>query len=156
MSWFDSHASGSLTSRLSDDMERVKDGLGDKMSFAIQAFAQFVGGFAVGFYKGWDLTLVMLTVLPFFSIAGALISKVVASASTREQEKYMKAGAIAEEVLSCIRTVAAFGGQKREIRRYDRELEESEKIGIKKAFVTGAGMGLVFLIMYGTYSLAFW
>ncbi|OQV23113.1 Multidrug resistance protein 1 [Hypsibius exemplaris] len=156
MSWFDSHESGSLTSRLSDDMERVKDGLGDKMSFAIQAFAQFVGGFAVGFYKGWDLTLVMLTVLPFFSIAGALISKVVASASTREQEKYMKAGAIAEEVLSCIRTVAAFGGQKREIRRYDRELEESEKIGIKKAFVTGAGMGLVFLIMYGTYSLAFW
>ncbi|GAV06617.1 hypothetical protein RvY_16576 [Ramazzottius varieornatus] len=156
MAWFDSHESGSLTSRLSDDMERVKEGLGDKMSFAIFGFAQFIGGFSVGFYKAWDLTLVMLSVVPFLAIAGAFIAKVISSASTMEQEKYVKAGAIAEEVLSSIRTVTAFGGQKREVKRYDRELEASEKLGIKKAFVMGTGMGLVFMILYATYALAFW
>ncbi|XP_055338409.1 ATP-dependent translocase ABCB1-like [Paramacrobiotus metropolitanus] len=156
MAWFDTHESGSLTTRLSDDMERVKDGLGDKMSFALQAFAQFVGGFAVGFYKGWDLTLVMLSLVPFLAIAGAFISKLVSEASTREQEKYVKAGAIAEEVLGCIRTVTAFGGQRREIRRYDTQMAASEKLGIRKAFVTGIGLGAVFVIMYATYALAFW
>ena len=59
------------------DIERVKEGLGDKMAFSIQAFGQFIGGFAVGFYKGWDLTLVMLSVVPFLALAGAFIGKVI-------------------------------------------------------------------------------
>jgi len=41
----------------------------------------------------------------------------MASATTKEQEKYAKAGAIAEEVLSCARTVIAFNGQKQEVDR---------------------------------------
>ena len=98
----------------------------------------------------------------------------ISSASTQEQEKYVKAGAIAEEVLGCIRTVVAFGGQKRESKkyltrsvffsvliifwnfRYDDELKASEKLGIKKAFYTGGGMAFVFMLLYGTYALAFW
>jgi hypothetical protein len=35
----------------------------------------------------------------------------------QEQENYAKAGAIAEEVLSCIKTVIAFNGQQQEIKR---------------------------------------
>ena len=35
---------------------------------------------------------------------------------------YGKAGAIAEEVLSSIRTVIAFGGEEREIKRYSKQL----------------------------------
>jgi len=42
----------------------------------------------------------------------------IATQSAREQQKYGKAGGVAEEVLSCIRTVASFGGERREIRRY--------------------------------------
>lgn len=36
----------------------------------------------------------------------------------REQKKYAAAGAIAEEALSCIRTVLAFNGQKQEADRF--------------------------------------
>lgn len=41
----------------------------------------------------------------------------IATQAAREQQKYGKAGAVAEEVLSSIRTVVAFGGEKREIKR---------------------------------------
>lgn len=44
--------------------------------------------------------------------------KLVASSSAREQQKYAVAGGIAEEVLSSIKTVTAFNGQEREIKRY--------------------------------------
>ena len=37
--------------------------------------------------------------------------------SKKELEAYAKAGAVAEEVLSSMRTVAAFGGEKRESQR---------------------------------------
>ncbi len=39
------------------------------------------------------------------------------SFTSQEQTAYAKAGAVAEEVLSSIRTVFAFGGQKKEILR---------------------------------------
>jgi len=39
------------------------------------------------------------------------------SFTSKEQTAYAKAGAVAEEVLSAIRTVFAFGGQKKEIMR---------------------------------------
>ena len=38
--------------------------------------------------------------------------------TVQEQAAYGKAGAIAEEVLSAIRTVAAFGGEKKEVERW--------------------------------------
>lgn len=37
----------------------------------------------------------------------------------RELQAYAKAGAIADEVLSAIRTVAAFGGEEKETERYN-------------------------------------
>ena len=43
-----------------------------------------------------------------------------ASFTAKEQKAYASAGAVAEEVLSSIRTVVAFGGEEKEARRYDQ------------------------------------
>ena len=42
----------------------------------------------------------------------------MAVSTTKGLDAYAKAGSIAVEVLSSIRTVAAFGGEKKEIKRY--------------------------------------
>lgn len=44
--------------------------------------------------------------------------KAVATLTGRELKAYAKAGAVADEVLSSIRTVAAFGGEHKEAERY--------------------------------------
>ena len=41
----------------------------------------------------------------------------MATFTVREQNAYASAGAIAEEVLSSIRTVVAFGGEDKEVER---------------------------------------
>lgn len=51
-----------------------------------------------------------------------MLLQLVASAVKQEQVNYAKAGAIAEEVLSCVRTVMAFNGQESEIKRHDDRL----------------------------------
>lgn len=45
------------------------------------------------------------------------ISQIMSTMTTRSLDAYAKAGNIAEEVLSSIRTVATFGGEKKEISR---------------------------------------
>lgn len=58
---------------------------------------------------------------------GAMVGKLSADAASEEQRAYGKAGAVAEEVFSLIRTVTAFGGKKRETVRYERELTGTQK-----------------------------
>ena len=74
----------------------------------------------------------------------------------QEQNAYARAGAVAEEVISSIRTVAAFGGEKKEVVRYIGELEAARSIGIKRGIVTGALLGCVIGTFFCSYSLAFW
>uniref|UniRef100_A0A914RXB9 ABC transmembrane type-1 domain-containing protein n=1 Tax=Parascaris equorum TaxID=6256 RepID=A0A914RXB9_PAREQ len=40
------------------DLERVREGLGDKLSMMIQLMAAFIAGFIVGFIYNWRMTLV--------------------------------------------------------------------------------------------------
>ena len=68
----------------------------------------------------------------------------------------LTAGNIAEEVLSSIRTVAAFGGEEKEVARYNKNLVEAANIGVKKSVMTGFGMGFTFLCIFCTYALALW
>uniref|UniRef100_A0A1I8F9J6 ABC transmembrane type-1 domain-containing protein n=1 Tax=Macrostomum lignano TaxID=282301 RepID=A0A1I8F9J6_9PLAT len=100
MSWFDQQSSGELTTRLADDLERIRKGLGDKTSVVIQAFSGFIAGFVIGFIKSWEMTLVMMSLTPLLAIGGALMGRLISTMTSREQKAYAKAGAVAEETVS--------------------------------------------------------
>uniref|UniRef100_A0A8C4R9D5 ATP binding cassette subfamily B member 1 n=1 Tax=Eptatretus burgeri TaxID=7764 RepID=A0A8C4R9D5_EPTBU len=156
MSWFDVNTLGELNTRLTDDINKISEGIGDKVALLIQSLSSFVSGFIIGFVRGWKLTLVILAVSPLLAITAALMSKLLTAFTNKELQAYSKAGAVAEEVLSCIRTVVAFGGQNKEIERYKKNLNEAKAVGIKKAIITNLAIGFTFFLIYGSYALAFW
>ncbi|XP_076472510.1 ATP-dependent translocase ABCB1-like isoform X2 [Babylonia areolata] len=156
MAWFDTNTAGELNTRLSDDLERVRNGIGDKSGMVIQVSARFVTGMVISLYKGWRLTLVMMSVTPVMAVSLGIMVKMTTTYTQREQAAYAKAGAVAEEVFSSIRTVISFGGWRQEIKRYRSMLEESETLGVKKNVVQGVGMGIFMMCVWGVYGLAFW
>uniref|UniRef100_A0A3Q2DLA8 ATP-binding cassette, sub-family B (MDR/TAP), member 4 n=1 Tax=Cyprinodon variegatus TaxID=28743 RepID=A0A3Q2DLA8_CYPVA len=85
-----------------------------------------------------------------------LCEQLLTNFTTKEQSAYAKAGAVAEEVLSAIRTVFAFSGQKKEIERYHKNLENAKTMGIRKAVSANIAMGFTFLMIDLSYALAFW
>lgn len=74
----------------------------------------------------------------------------------KEVEVYAKAGSIAEESLSAIRTVVAFGGQKREFQRYTKNLLSTYKNNLKAVLLSALEFGLIWFSTYTTYSFAYW
>ncbi|XP_038611446.1 ATP-dependent translocase ABCB1 isoform X2 [Tachyglossus aculeatus] len=156
VSWFDVHDVGELNTRLSDDVSKINEGIGDKIGMFFQALTTFFTGFIIGFTKGWKLTLVILAISPVLGLSAAVWAKILSSFTDQELKAYAKAGAVAEEVLSAIRTVIAFGGQKKELERYNKNLEEAKKVGIKKAITANISMGVAFFLVYASYALAFW
>lgn len=78
------------------------------------------------------------------------------SLTAQEMISYGNAGTIAEEVLSSIRTVVAFGGEQKEVDRYRQNLAPCERTGKLKGIYSGLGGGLMWLFIYCCYALAFW
>ncbi|XP_013882565.1 bile salt export pump isoform X2 [Austrofundulus limnaeus] len=154
--WFDCTSVGELNTRMSDDINKINDAIADQVAIFVQRFTTFVCGFCIGFVKGWKLTLVIISVSPMIGLGAGLMAVFVAKLTGLELQAYAKAGAVADEVLSSIRTVAAFGGEKKEVDRYDRNLISAQQWGIKKGLIMGFFTGFLWLTIFLCYALAFW
>ncbi|CAD5111259.1 DgyrCDS587 [Dimorphilus gyrociliatus] len=154
--WFDKNEIGTLNSRLVGDINKVEEGIGDKVGTIFAGLSGFIGGFVIAFVKGWKLTLVILATTPIIAILGAAVSKLSAILAQKELQVYSKAGAVAEQAISNIRTISAFSGQQKEAARYDQQLGKAKKFGIKKGLATGIFMGSFNLAFFGMMALALW
>lgn len=77
----------------------------------------------------------------------------MANMTSKELKAYAKAGAIAEEVFSSIRTVFAYNGGNYESKRYGEQLRSARSTGIRKGASNGILMGLVWLLIFCVYAL---
>lgn len=66
-----------------------------------------------------------------------------------------KAGTIAEEVISSIRTAQAFGAQKPLAYLFDTHIAKAVKVGSNGANVHALGLAAMFFVIYSGYALAF-
>ncbi|KAM6314849.1 LOW QUALITY PROTEIN: ATP-binding cassette sub-family B member 5 [Aegotheles albertisi] len=156
MAWFDTTQIGTLNTRLTDDINTIHEGIGDKICIFVQFFATFLAGIIIGFIYGWKLTLVILSVSPLLAASAAVWSTLLATLTAKELSAYAKAGAVAEEILTAIRTVVAFNGQQKALAKYDANLEMARSVGVKKSITTNTSLGVSQFLIFGSYALAFW
>ncbi|KAJ2732096.1 hypothetical protein IW152_004076 [Coemansia sp. BCRC 34962] len=153
--WFDTVKTGELTTRITNDVNLVQDGLGEKFGFVFMNVVAFVVSFIIALVKGWKLTLVCLCVIPFIAAAGGYLGVAISKLVTQAQDKTASSGAIADEVLSGIRTVMAFNGQAREIARYDEKIHDAYLFGRKSGFILGGSIGMIQFFIFVMYCVGF-
>ena len=154
-SWYDSSNSGELTARVAGDVNLVQAGIGDKITSAVQFLSQFVAGYIIAFIYGWKLTLVCLACAPLLMISGIFFGKIAADSTGNKQGAYGSAGAIANEVISLIRTVTAYNGQENEAKRYEEQLDKAYKAGVRKSFFSGGSLGFTYFSIFSVFAVAF-
>ena len=154
--WYDNNSTGELTTRLTADLNLIQDGISSKPGVAIKSIVSFVSGFAIAFTKGWQLALVLTASFPVIAAVVVVMTKVRSGGSERAQKAYASAGDVAQQALSSIRTVYAFGGEEKEKAKYSKQLENAESIGLRSQLINGAGIGSLQLVIFNVYALAFW
>ncbi|XP_077010189.1 bile salt export pump isoform X2 [Tamandua tetradactyla] len=154
--WFDCNSVGEVNTRFSDDINKINDAIADQIGLFLQRITTSICGFLLGFYRGWKLTLVIISISPLIGIGAAIIALSVSRFTDYELKAYAKAGSVADEVISSMRTVAAFGGEKKEVERYEKNLVFAQRWGIRKGIVMGFFTGYVWCIIFFCYALAFW
>ncbi|XP_006902171.1 PREDICTED: bile salt export pump-like isoform X1 [Elephantulus edwardii] len=154
--WFDCNSVGELNTRFSDDINKINDAIADQIARFIQHMTTCLCGLLLGFYRGWKLTLVIISVSPLIGVGAAAIGLSVSKFTDYELKAYAKAGCVADEVISSVRTVAAFGGERKEVERYEKNLVFAQRWGIRKGIVMGFFTGYFWCLIFLCYALAFW
>ncbi|CAC5425120.1 ABCB1 [Mytilus coruscus] len=154
--WFDTHESGELSTRFSEDMHVILDGIGDKMATMIQWVTTFIVAFIIAFISEWKLSLASVAFCPVLVVVVAFMTRWLQTISRREAQSYASAGAVAEEVFLSIRTVMAFNGQTKECERYNENLKHANRQAYRKGIATGLGQSVYWFFIYSASAVAFW
>ncbi|CAM4746652.1 unnamed protein product [Rotaria magnacalcarata] len=154
--FFDTHKTGQLILHLTDDTHKIQDGIGNKFGSAIEMVTTFISCTIIGFIRGWKLSLVIISFSSVIFITTAVLFKVTTKMTVIELKAYGKAGIVAEEVISSIRTVLAYIGQEKEIHRYEKYLDEARKCAIRKSVTNGITTGITYFLLFCVYALGFW
>ncbi|XP_062097770.1 ABC transporter B family member 11-like [Humulus lupulus] len=157
VSFFDLETNtGEVVGRMSGDTVLIQDAMGEKVGKFLQLVSTFIAGFVIAFIKGWLLTLVMMSTIPFMIIAGATLSLSISKMASHEQSAYAKAANVVEQTIGSIKTVASFAGEKQAITNYKKFLISAYKSGVHQGIASGLSVGIVMLVMFCSYALATW
>merc|ERR1711965_1144225 len=116
----------------------------------------FVFGVMVSLYYAWSLTLVTIGALPIIVGLLGAAAQWQKKSNERATAASAEASAVAMEALTNVRTVAAFGAEKRESDRYRDRCALAAREALSSSVATGLNGALVAAILYGTWALGLW
>jgi len=152
MEQFDKINGSVVTNTIDEVANEVYFGTSAKLAEMTQGLSMMVAGFAVAFYYSWQMTLVLLAGIPPLGIAATLMFKIAGNDDAfMGMEAYQKAGSIASEVLSAMRTIVSIRGETRSMKRYENNLGVAREAAIKQGWYKGLFTGLLWGIMFSLY-----
>ncbi|KAJ1492713.1 efflux ABC transporter [Baffinella frigidus] len=158
VAFFDSHRTGEILSRLSDDCTVIQSTVTSNISVGLRNVLQIMGCLTIMLATSWRLTLVMLSVVPVLAIGAVRYGKFVKEISKKVQDALAEAAAEAEQNISNLRTVRSFCGEADARDKYAALLQESFLLAKNRAIAYGAFSGggyiignfaLVMVLFYG-------
>ncbi|KAL1292815.1 hypothetical protein HN51_053374 [Arachis hypogaea] len=154
---FDTNASSAeLISAITTDIILVQDALSEKAGNFLHYISRFVAGFAIGFARVWQISLVTLAIVPLIALAGGAYAYVSFGLLSKLKKSYLRAGEIAQEVIGNVRTVQAFSGEERAVKSYKAALMDTYKNGRKAGLAKGLGLGSMHCVLFLSWALLVW
>ncbi|KAK3553418.1 hypothetical protein QTP70_003482 [Hemibagrus guttatus] len=140
--FFDKTRTGELINRLSSDTARVGSVLTDNMSDGLRALAQAGAGVSMMFYVSPSLATFVLMIVPPLAGLAVIYGRYVRSISKQTQDALAQATQLAEERISNLRTVRAFGKELTEVQTYAEKVEYVLQLARKEARLTAGFFGV--------------
>lgn len=137
MAYLDTHASGDLISRMTNDIENVSTTVSQSLPSLFSGALTIVGTVAVMLWYCWQLTLLSLVMVVLTVAATKFLSRQVRSSSRRRQELLGQLNGHVEEMISGFRTVTAFNRQESVTEDFVRLSDGMTRAGIQTDAVSG-------------------
>ncbi|KAI8625655.1 P-loop containing nucleoside triphosphate hydrolase protein [Xylariaceae sp. FL1651] len=156
VSFFDKLPAGEVSSRLSADINTIKNGTSEKVGVYLGVVALFITSYIIAFIKGARLAGILVSLVPAFLIMTFGGGHYVGKYATLASEHIASASSIALESLSSVMVVHAFRANDRLEAKFAAKLSSAKKDNIKKAIAVAIQSGLLYFIAFAACGLAYW
>nr|QVT92368.1 ABC transporter [Salvia miltiorrhiza] len=183
--WFErpQNSSSKLGSRLSADAASLRSLVGDSLALLVHNTSTAIAGFIIAFGASWELSLLVLPMLPLIGLNGYLhmkfisgfaadtkvaylrtsshdISTIIYNSKTifflTRKKLYEEATQVASEAVGSIRTVASLCGEDKVAELYREKCRVPVRLGSKQGVVSGASFGLSLFLLYSVYAASYY
>jgi ATP-binding cassette subfamily B protein len=154
--WFETARTGDVLSRLTADTAVLQALTGSALSQWLRSFVLLIGAFAMLVATSPKLSLVVLAVVPVVVVPLVLFSRRERGLSRVAQERVADLGALAEEMVSALRTVQAFTHESVAREHFAAATERS--VGAAQARIKSRALVIlgVILLGFGAITLSLW
>uniref|UniRef100_A0A3P9H012 ATP-binding cassette, sub-family B (MDR/TAP), member 10 n=1 Tax=Oryzias latipes TaxID=8090 RepID=A0A3P9H012_ORYLA len=142
VAFFDKNRTGELINRLSADSAIVGRSITDNLSDGLRAVAQAVAGVSMMFYVSPSLASFVLLIVPPMAALAVIYGRYLRSISKRTQDALAQATQLAEERISNLRTVRAFGKELSEVNAYKQKTDFVLSLAKKEAKMRAGFFGV--------------
>ena len=129
--YFDATPQGDLISRLSSDADLVQSAVTDQSLTLLKNVVVAVGAASLLLYTSVSLALVSLTILPPIGFCARMVGRRMRDRQRRVRELHASATSLAEQALTCIRTVQQFVAEGYEAYQYNKAINNAHAEGIE-------------------------
>lgn len=154
--FFDVRRTGELTNRLASDTQVLQNTVSVNISMALRFATSALGGVGLLFYTSPILTAIMLAVVPPVTFGGIMVGRVVRKLSRKAQDALAKAGEVAEETFSGIRTVRTFNREPAQVSQYDQQVEDAFSLSKERSRAVAIFMGASSFAGYAAVAVVLW
>ncbi|GMH69795.1 hypothetical protein TrRE_jg8180 [Triparma retinervis] len=137
VSFFDATTVGDLTSRLNSDTSAMSSDLTWFFRFSIEATVRITGIAGYMFVRSRTLALAACTIIPVVAVVNKKYGDWLSKNSKAVQTALADANSVAQEALSCARTVISFANESSEVERYNEKIEEHYRLNVKQTIAQG-------------------
>lgn len=154
--FFESRRTGEIISRLLSDVIILRETIAQQIPMIIRGAFLTIGSLLMLFYTNWQLSLVLLLLVPIALPLTIIFGKRWRRDSNEIQNKMADIGAQVEESLGNIRTVHAFAQVEGERARMDAHVDEAQQIAKGLVRSTAVFFGFNVLAGFATVAVIFW
>ncbi|GMR37344.1 hypothetical protein PMAYCL1PPCAC_07539, partial [Pristionchus mayeri] len=155
-SFLDAITAGALSNQLNNNIDRIRDGLGDKVGMLCRSAALYVSSTVLAFILDWRIALIMVWTGPICVISTALTPVLASSSMSSVLKVSAEANGVAEEAILNVKTVAACNGEKTMIEKYRSILRTGLRPAMRVGAISGMLEGVFFFALYVFFLAGLW
>ena len=154
--WYESARTGDVLARLTTDTAIVQTVMTSTVSMAARNVILLVGGLVMVVLSSPKMSLVVLVVVPLVVVPLIFLGRRLRRASRRAQDRLADVAVQAEETVTAIRTVQAFGRQQLMRTRFDAAVATSLDAALARTRLRGWMSGIIIFLVFGGISAILW
>ncbi|PRP72174.1 lipid A export permease/ATP-binding protein MsbA [Chromobacterium amazonense] len=145
--YYDENQTGRLMSRITNDVNQVTEAGFNVITVTVRDGVTALAMLGLMLTTDWQLTLICLVVLPAVTYCMKLVGQRLRGLARQNQQHMAQMTQVLAESIQCQRAIKVYGGEQREMARFDHTAASVRRNQIKQTAASAANTGITQLMI---------